>query len=142
MEIVVKNQTKKRILMGHLKSKVQMLMEKLSFSKDSELFINFVDDKFIKRLNLKFRKINKATDVLSFGQNSKIINNNLIGDIIISVETATVNAKKNEHCFYLEIMYLIIHALLHLKGYQHSNKMFKIQDNLFSEVIDDYREHK
>lgn len=117
-------------------------MKKISFSKDSELFINFVNDKEIKILNFKYRKKNTVTDVLSFCQNPKNFNQNVIGDIIISVETATINAKKNKHSFYLEMMYLIIHGLLHLKGYTHSSKMFKIQDALFEELTNEYRNHK
>ena len=69
-------------------------------------------------------------------------NQNILGDIIISVESATVNAKKNGHSFYLEMMYLLIHGLLHLKGYDHSSKMFKIQDTLFEELEYEYRNHK
>lgn len=77
--------------------------------------IAFVSDKRIRELNRKFRGLNKATDVLSFPAEEELN----LGDIAISVETATLQAQENGLSFDQEIAQLILHGLLHLCGYDH-----------------------
>ena len=77
----------------------------------------------IKKLNKKFRKFNKATDVLSFpyfsSNNLKSIKENKIyvGDIAICYEVIYRRSKKNN--FILEFDRVWVHGLLHLLGYNH-----------------------
>ena len=78
--------------------------------------IAFVSDKNIRKLNQQFRRIDKATDVLSFPDDEAETN---LGDIAISVETAAAQAKDNGLTFENEIAQLILHGLLHLSGYDH-----------------------
>lgn len=115
-------------------------MEKLDCNESSILSISLVNDDEIKSLNLEYRSIDKATDILSF--KSAFKNQNVMGDLIISLDTASINAKKNKHALFLELIYLISHGLLHLKGYKHSKKMYDIQDKVYSEVYDEYRNAK
>jgi probable rRNA maturation factor len=77
--------------------------------------VKFVDDEQIRALNRKFRKINRATDVLSFemGEDGNL------GDLIISVDTAGRNAKRFGATLNNEIKRLLIHGTLHLLGYDH-----------------------
>ena len=79
--------------------------------------IAFVSDKTIRQLNRQFRGIDKATDVLSFpaGDNDEAN----LGDIAISVDTASAQAKENGLKFDEEVAQLILHGLLHLCGYDH-----------------------
>jgi probable rRNA maturation factor len=77
--------------------------------------IAFVSDKNIRKLNQQFRRIDKATDVLSFPAEEETN----LGDIAISVETAAAQAKDNGLTFENEIAQLILHGLLHLSGYDH-----------------------
>jgi probable rRNA maturation factor len=79
--------------------------------------IAFVSDKAIRQLNLQFRGVDKATDVLSFPAGDADGSN--LGDIAISVDTATVQAKENGLTFEGEVAQLILHGLLHLSGYDH-----------------------
>lgn len=83
--------------------------------------LTFCDDNFIKNLNKKFRKINKPTDVLSFQMPQEAFKAKLrvLGDIVISTETAIKQAKELKHSAELEIVILLIHGLLHLHGYDH-----------------------
>lgn len=83
----------------------------------SSATIAFVSDKTIRQLNQQFRGIDKATDVLSFpaGDNDEAN----LGDIAISVETASAQAKENGLKFDEEVAQLILHGLLHLCGYDH-----------------------
>jgi probable rRNA maturation factor len=98
-----------------------------------EFNVCFVDDSAIRHLNLAYRGKNKATDVLSFPWNDeggahapgpshsgeKNGFSNFLGDIVISVETARVNAAAEGHSTLNEIRWLILHGLLHLLGYDH-----------------------
>ena len=87
----------------------------------------FVDDRAIKRLNVQYRGKPNATDVLSFpwqGSNggrgaaaSEFAG--FLGDVVISVETARRNARREGHSTANEIRWLILHGVLHLLGYDH-----------------------
>ena len=84
---------------------------------DSSATIAFVSDKAIRQLNLQFRGVDKATDVLSFPADDADGSN--LGDIAISVDTAAMQAKENALTFDGEVAQLILHGLLHLSGYDH-----------------------
>ena len=83
---------------------------------DSSVTVAFVSDKKIRELNRLFRRINKATDVLSFPGDS---NDGEMGDIAISIETAARQAKQSGLTLDGEIAQLLLHGLLHLSGYDH-----------------------
>lgn len=86
--------------------------------------ITFCDDAFIKKLNKNFRGIDKPTDVLSFPIKKETFKAKarVLGDVVISVETAVKQAKELKHSPELEIVFLLIHGLLHLHGYDHIKK--------------------
>ena len=84
---------------------------------DSSVTIAFVSDKAIRQLNLQFRGVDKATDVLSFPADDADGSN--LGDVAISVDTAAMQAKENALTFDGEVAQLILHGLLHLSGYDH-----------------------
>ena len=83
----------------------------------SSATIAFVSDKTIRQLNRQFRGVNQATDVLSFPTEDGDEKN--LGDIAISVDTATTQAKQNGLTLEEELAQLILHGLLHLSGYDH-----------------------
>ena len=83
----------------------------------SSATIAFVSDKTIRQLNRQFRGIDKPTDVLSFPADDTDETN--LGDIAISVDTASAQAKENGLKFDDEVAQLILHGLLHLCGYDH-----------------------
>jgi len=82
-----------------------------------EISIALVDNTKIKELNKKFRKKNEVTDVLSFPMDDEIL-----GDIIISAERASSQSKDYGHSFKREICYLVTHGILHLLGYDHKTE--------------------
>jgi len=82
---------------------------------ESSATIAFVSDKRIRELNRQFRGVDKATDVLSFPAEEEFN----LGDVAVSVDTATVQAKENGLTLDDEIAQLILHGLLHLCGYDH-----------------------
>jgi probable rRNA maturation factor len=84
--------------------------------------IVFVSDGAIKELNRRFRGQNYATDVLSFSSEAapfEIENQSLLGDVVISVQRATAQAKEHGLSFSDEVRQLILHGLLHLCGHDH-----------------------
>jgi len=96
------------------------------FIDDAEIYVTVVNDAQIKEMNSEFRKIDKATDVLSFplGENGIYDINpengaKMLGDIVISVEHAYKQADLYGHGIEREIAYLTVHSLLHLLGYDH-----------------------
>lgn len=89
---------------------------------EKEISISFVDDETIRLLNRQYLRLDKPTNVLSFsleeGECGKV-NPGLLGDIVISVDTALRDAKQGGFTLEEEILFLIIHGLLHLTGYEH-----------------------
>jgi len=84
-----------------------------------EVSLVFVTDSQIRKLNERYRHKNKATDVLSFPMNVKDKRAKLLGDIVISADTAKRDAKKKGIRFEEELKFLLIHGFLHLLGYDH-----------------------
>ncbi|MBE8954976.1 MAG: rRNA maturation RNase YbeY [Quinella sp. 2Q5] len=98
---------------------------KIYGAENSELSITLTDDEHIHALNKKFRGIDRPTDVLSFAfresDEPAIIGADIdvLGDVIISLERAELQAKEFGHSFRREVVFLEVHGLLHLLGYDH-----------------------
>ena len=98
-----------------------------------EVSITLTDDKTIHALNKKYRGIDRPTDVLSFAfqesDEPKILNAEIetLGDIIISIERAKLQAADFGHSFLREIIFLEVHGLLHLLGYDHIEEADRIE---------------
>lgn len=108
----------------------KILQDELSKS-NYEVSITYVDDERIRELNAIYRDKDKSTDVLSFpmleveelGQESDLGDGEiLLGDIVISLETAKRQAEEYGHGLKREICYLVIHSMYHLLGYDHMNE--------------------
>jgi probable rRNA maturation factor len=78
-----------------------------------------VDDQEIRKLNRKFRRIDRATDVLSFNMDE----DGILGDIAISTQTAARNAKRYRVGLPREMKRLVVHGVLHILGYDHGEEM-------------------
>lgn len=78
----------------------------------------------VRTLNRKYRKKDRATDVLSFPMGEKAADGNLyLGDIIIAVPVAFRQARAKGHSLEREIISLAVHGFLHLLGYDHGREM-------------------
>ena len=98
------------------------------FPGSVEVSVTLVNDKQIKELNKIYRNTDRVTDVLSFpmGENGKYDtdpNNGakILGDIVISMETAVEQAERFGHSLQREVGYLTAHSMLHLLGYDHED---------------------
>ena len=113
----------------YLKKRLNKLSKAPSFKrKNHEFSILLSSNKEMKKLNHKFRKKNKSTDVLSFPTKIKNKKKIYVGDIAISFEIIKERSKKTN--FFMEFDKLWIHGYLHLIGYDHKKykdfkKMFK-----------------
>ncbi|WP_424766227.1 rRNA maturation RNase YbeY [Paenibacillus sp. sgz302251] len=103
---------------------------------DGEVSLTFVDDDRIHELNREYRGIDRPTDVLSFAMQEDGTDeldiifdvesedeldpiSGMLGDIIISVETAALQSEEYGHSLEREIGFLFVHGFLHLIGYDH-----------------------
>ena len=91
----------------------------------SELSIALVDDSSIKALNGKWRNKPRPTDVLSFslieGDHSDW-RGGMLGDVVISVETAAVQANERHRGLDETVARLLVHGVLHLIGHDHEEE--------------------
>ncbi len=99
-----------------------------NFEGSAEISVRFVTNDEIHKLNKEFRNVDRSTDVLSFplGENGEYDINmatgaKMLGDIVISMETAFAQSKEYGHSFEREIAFLTVHSMLHLLGYDHVN---------------------
>ena len=103
-----------------------------------EISLLLTDDETIRQLNKEYRNKDKSTDVISFPMEDEI----MLGDIAISVDTASRQAEEAEINLDRETAFLFIHGLLHLLGYDHETsqedeaEMFALQEKILKKLID------
>lgn len=102
--------------------------------------IIFIDDEVMHEMNLKYRGIDRTTDVLSFALNDNENtdrSSGVLGDIFISIPKMKAQAIEYGHSEKRELSFLAIHGLLHLLGYDHMEKSDeKIMFGLQEEVLE------
>ena len=97
-----------------------------------EVAIALVSDARIQSLNKRFRRIDQATDVLSFPSDAPRVSQpparssrvapRFLGDIVIATGVARRQARESGHSYADELKVLALHGLLHLMGYDHHHK--------------------
>lgn len=96
--------------------------------KNSEVSVMIVDNSYIQELNFIYRQQNRPTDVLSFAMNELSEDEpdydsseelNILGDIVLSLEQASLQSNEYGHSLQRELGYLVAHGMLHLMGYDH-----------------------
>ena len=122
----------------YFKKKINKLNKISSFKKRKHEFsVLLTNNRKMKNLNFKFRKKNKATDVLSFPSHNVEKKSIYIGDIAISFEI--VNQRSKNSNFFIELDKMWIHGYLHLLGYDHKKRkdhqlMIKKEDFIFKKL--------
>lgn len=122
--------------------------------EDYEVSISFVGNEEIRSLNLEYRGIDKATDVLSFPMlefsddeldeeedpEAEYIDEEIaLGDIVVSMEKVSEQSEEYGHSFNRELAFLLVHGMLHLLGYDHEEdasegEMFEKQEAILKEM--------
>lgn len=88
---------------------------------DAEVSILMCDDAVIHPLNRDYRGKDRPTDVLAFAQREGgfTADQGILGDVVISVETAARQAEERGHSVAREVRILLVHGICHLLGYDH-----------------------
>lgn len=157
MELLIQNRSRLKIDPKKIKRWISLILKKPDY-QDREISILFVNDEEIRVLNKNYRGKDRATDVLSFSQleagkgmgRGKGEKNKreyplpsplpipVLGDVVISLETAKRQAKERGHSFEKEVFILLAHGILHLLGYDHegNRKMAQEMRRMEKEIIE------
>ncbi|MBT7096478.1 rRNA maturation RNase YbeY, partial [Candidatus Poribacteria bacterium] len=96
-----------------------------ALAPDVEVGVLVTDDEGIRRLSRDYRGIDAPTDVLAFAMRDGVdadLNPEMLGDVVISIETAQRQADERGHAVEEEMGLLAVHATLHLLGYDHEDE--------------------
>ncbi len=146
MDVLFENNTNEEINYKLIEKVISEALRYEGVNDNTEVSVTIVDNEEIRKINNKFRNIDRATDVLSFplidfdneslpDDGSKIY----LGDIIISIERAKEEAKEYGHSIDREIGFLTAHSMLHLLGYDHmvpeeEKEMFAKQEEILNNL--------
>lgn len=147
MQVVIVNQSKVKINEAVAQSLVDLICKKLLKYKPlknrknlarTEISLVFLSALKMKKINNQFRLKNYVTDVLSFASSSS----DSLGDLLFCPVVLKRQSLQHKHSFNHEMLYMLIHGILHLLGYEHEKskkdalKMFVLQDRLFSQLTE------
>lgn len=125
--------------------------QKLGLKDNDEMSLTFVKNPEIKKLNAKYRGVDRATDVISFAINDNDDDEGIVmdpemaaeipvdlGDLFISIDKVKEQALFLGHSEDRELGFLVVHGFLHLNGYDHERpedekKMFGLQEKILDE---------
>lgn len=112
---------------------------------DRFVSVELTNDSVIHEYNREYRSVDRPTDVLSFpadeGGEILSIPDGFLGDIMISIPRAEEQGKELGHSTEREIIFLTVHGLLHLLGYDHMTEedesiMLPVQRSIVSEIAE------
>jgi len=142
MEILIENNQKGDcpLSLSKMREVVLLSLKKSRLpikNKQIILSIAFVTPLQIKKINRIYRKKDKVTDILSFGEYSgtKELQKEkkaplFLGELMMCCADIKKSAKINKISFKKEFVYVFSHGVLHLLGFDHEEKMFVIQDRV------------
>jgi probable rRNA maturation factor len=113
--------------------------------EEHELSVLLTDDAFIQTLNETHRGKDRPTDVLAFAQNEgedmpSPMDHSLLGDVVISLDTAERQARGRKHSLMDEVSFLLAHGILHLIGYDHqTDEQEAIMNAMTSRLVESAR---
>lgn len=146
MDVLLENNTKEEVNYKLIENVISEALKYEGVSDNTEISVTIVDNEEIRKINNKFRNIDRATDVLSFPlidfDNEDLPNDGskiYLGDIIISIERAKEQANEYGHSLDREVGFLTAHSMLHLLGYDHmvpeeEKVMFAKQEEILSNL--------
>lgn len=109
-------------MLKDLKTVAKTILNALECPEKTELSVVIVDDEQIQEINRDYLQRDKPTNVISFSQQEGEgggICPELLGDVVISADTAWRDAQEADVSFFSELSFLLIHGILHLVGYDH-----------------------
>jgi len=147
MELLIDNRQKtKEINKDNItlkKSAIKACMIEEGKGLNAEISLSFVNNNEIRELNKKYRGKDYSTDVLSFPLDEEIDDIIILGDIVVSVDKVIEQAEEYNHTFERELIYLIIHGMFHLLGYDHikeeDKKIMRLKEKKITKKLELYR---
>ncbi|MEW6616147.1 MAG: rRNA maturation RNase YbeY [Thermodesulfobacteriota bacterium] len=128
--ILIKNQQKKiEISESRIRKTARKILKDLG-CPDCEISILMVDDMWIEKINKHYLSRSGPTNVISFPMaegDFAGINPHVLGDVVISVETAKRQAEESEISMEEMLDFFLIHGILHLLGYDHEGSVAEAQ---------------
>ena len=114
-------------LLCQVQKAIDISLQSENFDRKAEVSVTFCSNQTIHKLNHEHRNIDRETDVLSFPMLSEEDQFEydyekqavMLGDIVISLDMAKSQAEEYGHSFEREIVFLTVHSMLHLLGYDH-----------------------
>ncbi|MBQ9279843.1 MAG: rRNA maturation RNase YbeY [Clostridia bacterium] len=111
-----------------IKKVIDCVLKEESIKRNLDVYVTLTNNQVIQKINAEHRNIDRPTDVLSFPMfdreeipslHTEGETEDILGDIIISVEKVREQAEEYGHSFERELAYLVTHGMLHLLGYDH-----------------------
>lgn len=133
MEILIDNQNDELKLEDNFQEKIKEAIKTslnhLGYNDEYEISISIVDEEEIRLLNREYRGVDSITDVLSFPlyEKNEIPSEGMLGDIVICSKRVIEQAEEFGHSKEREFVYLIVHSLLHLLGFDHIEEDDRIE---------------
>lgn len=143
--VEIRDLTRKKELKKYykdIKKHYKKVIDVLKLDDNYEATLIIVGKNKIHSINKQYRNIDKETDVISFAEIDSLddfIEDNYLGDIFINVDRVKSQAKEYGHSIKREFVFLFVHGMLHLFGYDHMNKkdekkMFDVQDKIIGDL--------
>ena len=91
-------------------------------SREAELSILLTGDEEMRQINADYRGIDRPTDVIAFAMREGDFGDlhaEILGDVVISIDTAKRQAEERGNSLWEELLFLLVHGILHLHGYDH-----------------------
>lgn len=129
--MIINNHPELVISLRFLKNKIKEIFDQLNL-KNCQIELTLCTDSFMKQQNKKHRGVNGSTDVLSFPQLEKQkkrsdYHGQFLGDVLISLDQAQKQAKEQDLSLSQEVLFLTLHSVLHLIGYDHATKTERME---------------
>lgn len=132
-------------VIDHMKKAAELCLQEENIDSEKiEISVTFVSTEEIRELNGIYRDKNLVTDVLSFPQYedlADVMGKDIIclGDVVICPEQALLQADEFGHSGERELVYLFVHSIFHLLGYDHMEeddlaKMRELEEKIMSQV--------
>lgn len=151
MNIYIENQTENKIPAGSVTIKKGIRTALKICGKNSadpyEMSVIFVSKDAIREMNRDYRGINRATDVISFafqeGEGAGLTPF-FLGDIAVCPDIVEKHSRSYGTSFRTETLFVIIHGVLHLLGFDHTHlaereKMRKMENSIMEKLADDWK---
>lgn len=109
-------------IIKYFKKSTKVILEMENINEDVEVSVSFVNEDEIKELNKDYRDKDKVTDVLSFPTEMEYHIEGvplILGDVVICSKRAKEQSEEFGHSLQRELVYLFVHSMFHLLGYDH-----------------------